>query len=158
TWSLIRQTLRYRPWSVISKGAQALLMAGFSISPPFAAENKALSTTMAPLFGRAYPSERQDISGAQCVVGAVQPARVATSTFSFVNSLKQSEASNQLGLEVGGRAQFGAVSASASAKFFQSAVSSSYSVSSVWLSDYRLPADTMVSPTLTAVGTALKAS
>jgi hypothetical protein len=86
--------------------------------------------------GYAYRSEQGRFPGGACVSGKEDAAGFSRSSFSFDQSLNERDAADQLGLSAGGRAQFGAYTASASARFMRSAVSSTYSVSAVWLSDY----------------------
>ncbi|MEZ0605694.1 hypothetical protein ACAX43_26525 [Paraburkholderia sp. IW21] len=117
-----------------------------------------ITATRSALPGDAYDTDKQDFLGGACVAGSLVPAGTATSSFSFQNSLSQSEAQSQLGIEVGGRAQFGAVSTSAAAKFAQSSTSSQYSISSIWLSDYELPTDRFLYSGLTAAGKSVQSS
>ena len=120
-------------------GPLALISAMACSSRGVATEVNTLSDTKAAILGSAYRSERQDFPGGECITGDTQSAGVATSSFSFQNSLSESEAEKQLEIEAGGRAQFGIAKVSMSAKFAQNSKSSTYSVSSVWMSDYRLP-------------------
>jgi hypothetical protein len=89
--------------------------------------------------GSAYQSEKELFVGQSCVVGNTSSTGAPISTFSFDQSLTESQASNELGFDVGGRARFGVVEASASSRFMRGSVSNQYSVSAVWLSEYRLP-------------------
>ena len=67
----------------------------------------------------------------------------------------QQQARKELGFGAGGRASFGIAEASFSARFARSATSSALSVSSVWLSEYRLPSDTLVNPKHSEIGQAV---
>jgi len=137
--------------------ATIAIIGGFN-DRSYANDINANTSSQAAILGSAYRSERDDFSGAQCVTGDEGSAGISSSTFSFQTALSEAEVSNELGFGAGGRAQFGAVSVSASAKFAQSTVSSDFSVSSVWLSDYRLPVAIIRNPHLTSVGTTLNAS
>lgn len=123
-----------------------------------AQEINANTASQAAILGSAYRTERDDFSGAQCIAGDEVLAGSSSSTFTLQTALSRAEASKELGFEAGGRAEFGVVSVSTLAKFAQSTVSSDFSVSSVWLSDYHLPAKVMTNPHLTTVGAQLNTS
>lgn len=101
--------------------------------------------------GTGYQSEKELFVGT-CVSGDVEEGGKQNSSFSFQQSLSLKEASAELGLGAGGRARFGAVEVSASARFLQNATSNNYSISSVWLSDYYSPVKRLKFKELSAVG------
>jgi len=92
------------------------------------------------LAGYAYSAEKQQFVGNACVKGGLSNAGFTNSSFSFQQSMSESEAAEQLGFSAGGRARFGLTQVSASARFARNSASTKYSVSAIWLSDYLLPA------------------
>src|SRR5262245_47109329 len=84
----------------------------------------------------AFRSEQGHFLGGACITGERGSAGFSRSSFNFDQSLDEHLAADQLGISAGGRAQYGAITASASARFMRSAASSAYSVSAVWMSDY----------------------
>ncbi|MBL8177880.1 MAG: hypothetical protein JNK48_24600 [Bryobacterales bacterium] len=107
------------------------------------------------VLGSAYNSKKEEFPGQSCVTGTPVPTGTAVATFSFDQSLTESQAAQQLGFGAGGRARFGVVEASASAQFMRNSVSSSYSVSAIWVSEYRLPTQKLDAPSPNEVGKAL---
>ena len=128
------------------------------VSPVLAQETReinALTVTRNALVGSAYNSQTQLFIGQGCVTGDTRRSGVSLSSFSFEQSLSQQQARKELGFGAGGRASFGIAEASFSARFARSATSSALSVSSVWLSEYRLPSDTLVNPKHSEIGQAV---
>lgn len=120
-----------------------------------AADIIAATSSRQAILGSAYNSKKQEFAGQSCIAGNSVPTGTATGTFSFDQSLSESQASQQLGFGAGGRARFGAVEASASAQFMRNAASSAYSLSSVWVSEYKLPTQKLNAPKPNEIGRAL---
>lgn len=116
--------------------AMAGLAAGSSAQ---ATDIAALTANRAAQAGYAYNSEKQEFIGNACVKGGLGTGGAQSSSFSFQQTLSETEASEQLGFSAGGRARFGLTTASASARFMRNSTSTRYSVSAVWMSDYNLP-------------------
>jgi hypothetical protein len=127
-------------------------------SASIARDVNALTSDRSPQIGDAYQSEKESFVGQACLGGVRVPTGVATSTFNFEQSLSERQASEQLGFQAGLRARYGVVEGTASARFMKSAVSSAYSISSVWLSEYHLPADKLSSIALSPIGEAVKSN
>lgn len=104
------------------------------------------------ILGSAYKSEQETFPSQACFSGDKISSGAATSTFSFEQSLTEAQASRELGFGAGGRARYGVVEASASARFLKNSISNEYSVSAVWLSEYRLPTDKLSNPKLSPIG------
>jgi len=115
----------------------------------------AATSSRQAILGSAYNSKKQEFAGQSCIAGNSIPTGTATGTFSFDQNLSESQAAEQLGFGAGGRARFGAVEASASAQFMRNAASSAYSVSSVWVSEYKLPTQKLDAPQRNEIGRAL---
>ncbi len=79
----------------------------------------AATSSRQAVLGSAYNSKKQDFVGQSCIVGTPSPTGTATGTFNFTQSLTESQAAEQLGFGVGGRARFGVVEANASAQFMR---------------------------------------
>lgn len=151
-------TINLKAAGFCKTNAIILLSAGILFSAAQAcgaAEISALTSKSAAVLGSAYQSDKELLIGQACLTGTERDAGAAVSTFSFEQSLSESQAAEQLGLEAGGRARFGATEVSASARFLQSTVSNAYSISSVWLSDYQLPVQRLDAPSLTQIGEAV---
>lgn len=116
----------------------------------------AITSNRSALLGSAYLSEKESFVGQQCVTGKTVPAGIAQSTFNFSQTLSKKQAEDELGFSVGGKARFGAVTASAAARSMKSSVSSSYSISSVWLSEYTLPSEKLTNITFSDVGNSVR--
>jgi len=131
---------------------------GTELAPTRAVESAYLgpfTSSRQAILGSAYNSKKQEFAGQSCIAGNSVPTGTATGTFSFDQSLSESQASQQLGFGAGGRARFGAVEASASAQFMRNAASSAYSLSSVWVSEYKLPTQKLNAPKPNEIGRAL---
>jgi hypothetical protein len=131
--------------------ASIILFVAYSSASDIAAN----TANRGALIGSAYQSEKELFVGQNCVSGVSKPTGTQNSTFSFEQSLTQTQAEQQLGFEAGGRARFGVIEASASARFMRAAVSNQFSISAVWLSDYRLPAEKLTEITKSEVGAAV---
>lgn len=101
--------------------------------------------------GTGYQTDKENFVGIG-VTGTSTNVGVAQSTFSFSQSLSEKEAEDELGFSVGGKARFGAYQLSAAAKFARNSISTSYSVSSVWVSDYIFPSKKLIDITKTKIG------
>lgn len=117
---------------------------------------QAATASRSAIPGAAYQSEKETFVGQECITGTVVQQGTQRSAFSFEQSLNEQQASALMGLSAGGRARFGAVEASASARFLKNSTSSKLSVSAIWISDYLLPNKKLTAPTLTAIGTAVR--
>ncbi|HEX7678330.1 MAG TPA: hypothetical protein VF713_09410, partial [Thermoanaerobaculia bacterium] len=115
-----------------------IIAALFHTLQAVASDVDASTANRTAVIGTGYQSEKQLMSG-KCLDASTTWTGQPTSTFNFSQSLTEQQASNELGVSLGGRARFGVVETSATANFMRSAVSNKYSVSAVWLSDYRLP-------------------
>jgi hypothetical protein len=133
----------------------AILWAALLYCPAKAADINAITSSKNALIGSAYRSDRQDFPGEGCVAGDTVSSGTSTSNFTFQNSISETQASKELGLQAGGRARFGVIEASLSANFLQNSVSSAYSVSAIWLSDYVLPTDKLTRTHPSDIGEAL---
>jgi hypothetical protein len=152
-----------RIWTLVSLSAKMVLLIpslfGFAVLSTVQAEGETISASTASrtaILGSAYQSEKQSFAGQACVSGEEVSTGPSLATFSFDQSLTETQAADQLGLSVGGRARFGVVEASASARFMENAVSSKYSVSAVWLSDYRTQSKKLSKVDLTAIGKSVR--
>jgi hypothetical protein len=96
--------------------ANALLYFSLAAIPALSAEIQASTANRTSVVGGGYQSEKQLLVG-QCLTCRPQTTATTTSTFNFAQSLKEQQASSELGLGAGGRARFGAVEVSASASF-----------------------------------------
>lgn len=124
----------------------------------YATEINPNTANMGVTLGAAYDTDREAFIGQGCVAGLLAPTGAAMSTFSFQQSLSEKQAADELGFSAGARVSYGVVTASASAQFMKSSVSTGYSVSAVWLSEYRLPTDTLTKPALSDVGTVVSSN
>lgn len=116
---------------------------------------KAIGAQSVAIPGTGYQTDKMLLTG-ECVTGTVIKAGSSESSFDLSQSLNQTEASDSLGFAMEGRARFGVVEATASARFLRNSVSDKFSLSAVWSSYYRLPAKRLTIPTLTSVGQAVK--
>ncbi len=105
--------------------------------------------------GSGYRSEQESFVG-NCLEGSETFGGKPSGSFTFENSLSEKEASNELGLGMGGRARFGAVKTSAEARFVRNTTSNQYSLSAVWISDYHTPTKQFQFKKLSPVGDAVK--
>ncbi len=108
------------------------------------------------LIGAGYQTEKESLSAQPCLKGITVPSGGSLATFNFDQTLSEKQASDQLGLSAGGRARFGAVETTGSANFMRNAVSNEYSISSVWLSEYKLPADKLSDISYSEIGHQVK--
>ena len=136
--------------------ATAVVLALITPTPSFATDVNAITTSRTSQLGGAYQSEKQAFVGQGCITGTSINTGTPVSTFTFDQALSQTDAQEQLGMEAGGRARFGAVETSAAARFMRSATSSQYSASAVWLSDYKLPTQKLSAPALNDIGQAVR--
>ncbi|MGO8369093.1 hypothetical protein ACC808_11715 [Rhizobium ruizarguesonis] len=120
-----------------------------------AADVSAATASHAAITGDAYDSDRQIFVGQSCIKGHEVKVGATSSTLNFDQHLNEAQVASQLGFAAGGRAQYGAVTASAEARFFRSVKSNDYSVSAVWESEYRLPTTRLIDPSLTVIGSAV---
>jgi hypothetical protein len=133
-----------------------VLASSLPIGGSQATEINAISARRVAVLGSAYRHDREDFPGEACITGDSTPAGTTTSNFTFQNSISENQATKELGLEAGGRSRIDVVEVSASATFLQNSVSSAYSVSSIWISDYVLPTDKLTNRQFTPIGEALK--
>ncbi|NKE71317.1 hypothetical protein [Candidatus Manganitrophus noduliformans] len=130
----------------------AALTCVLSFAVAHAADIASSTATRSALLGGGYQSEKEDLLAQQCVQGTEVFSGSSQATFSFDQALTEQQASEQLGLSAGGRARFGAVETSGSAKFMRSVVSNEYSISAVWLSEYKLPSRKLSAVTRSPIG------
>lgn len=137
----------------------ALLIAALAVPSASAQQTIVASTAnRTAVLGSAYRSEREGLIGQSCVTGTHDTTGTPTSSFNFTQELSEREASSELGFGAGGRARFGVVEASASARFMRASTSTAYSVSAVWLSDYRLPVEKLTGDAkLSPIGNSVRA-
>jgi hypothetical protein len=129
----------------------------FNFAPADGTTISANTANHAADLGYAYQSEKEAVVGSACVKGkANNTSGTPNATFSFDQSLSEQQASKELGVGAGGRARFGVVEASATATFMQNAVSDDYSISGVWLSEYRLPTEILENPSPNEIGTSVR--
>lgn len=134
----------------------ALTLGMLSVSHPGQAATIAAPTAnQTAVVGSGYQSEKELVVG-ECLTGTTVSTGSSTSSFSMEQALTERQASDSLGVSLGGRARFGVVEISAAARFFQSSVSNKFSASAVWESFYYLPVQRLTSPTLTSVGTSVR--
>ncbi len=139
-------------------GMRAFLLAALCISQIGPARGTTIAAaSLNGVLGGAYDSEKEAFVGSSCVAGTLVPTGAATAGFTFDTVLSQSDTARSLGLEIGGRARFSAVQLSAEAKFLKQSVSSRYSLSAVWQSEYKLPTDKLTGETLSPIGTSVRA-
>ncbi|MBZ0144621.1 MAG: hypothetical protein K8F56_13675 [Rhodocyclaceae bacterium] len=122
----------------------------------FGATIQGATANRSAILGGAYQSERENFVGQECMTGTAVTQGTQRSTFSFEQALSEQQASSLMGMSAGGRARFGAIEASASARFVKNSVSNRLSVSAIWMSDYLLPNRKLTAPSLTAVGEAVR--
>lgn len=146
-----------RPSCSVKRGIAGLILCLCLVhSPVYARDVNAITADRSALIGSAYQSDKEHFVGQACVEGNELSSGVTTSTFSFEQSLTEKQAADQLGFQAGGYARYGVVKGEASARFAKSAVSSAYSVSAVWLSDYRLPAQKLEAVKASSIGEVVK--
>jgi hypothetical protein len=96
--------------------------------PSTAYESKAV-------LGKGYDTKKEQFVG-DCVTGDVEYVGAQESSINFERSLSQEETSNMFGFSVGGKARYGMISGSASAKFARESQADSYSESTVYMALY----------------------
>jgi hypothetical protein len=121
-----------------------------------AATIQAATANRSGIPGSAYQSEKENVVGQECITGSIVTQGTQRSTFSFEQILSEQQAASLMGLSAGGRARFGVVEASASARFMKNSSSNKLSVSAVWMSDYLLPNKKLTAPTLTSLGSSVR--
>jgi hypothetical protein len=118
----------------------------------YATEIQTSSLNGSSNLGGAYSSTSEKLIGAECMTGTHANSGISIARFDLTQALSEKEASKLLGLEAGGRARFGAVEASAFAKFLKNSVSTSQSTSAIWMSEYVLPRVRLLEPQLNEIG------
>ncbi len=96
-----------------------------------------------------------DLPAGECLTGAIEEAGVSNSSIDFTQDISREELSKELNFDAGGRAKIGAGDVSASAKFFRSTVSSSFSLVSIYTASYAFKNQILSQPTLTTKGNEL---
>ena len=88
------------------------------------------------VLGKGYDTLEERFTG-ECVTGTTQYVGTAEGILNFDRSLSQEETAKSLGFGIGGRARYGVVEASASARFASSSTSSAYSEATVYSAEYK---------------------
>ena len=108
-----------------------------------------------PQLGSSYDFDREIFIGGGCVQGKIVHDGISHATFSFDQTLSKKAVEDQLGFTIGGKARFGTVNVSTAATFMKNSISSAYSISAVWLSEYHLPSDLLEEVDTSSVGNRL---
>src|ERR1700730_9161802 len=116
-------------------------------------EIQAATANKAAVLGSAYDRRKELFVGQACIQGTSQSTGASSVELHLDAALSQRDMSSMLGLDVDGRARYGAVAASRSAHFLRDASSTAFSVSAIWSSQYSLPPSILTNPTKSAIGT-----
>ncbi len=117
------------------------------------------STTLKPLLGQGYSSQRQTFHGL-CIQNSDKESQFSgaqTTTASFDQTMGQNNLEKELGFQVGGKVRFGVGEASAGAQFQTASSSSGTSLVTIYKADYKYKSERIGTHVLTGVGSSIPA-
>lgn len=120
-------------------------------------EIQSASRTEKAVLGEGY-NLKEEVFAGECVLGTPQYVGTQEANINFQRSMSTTELADSLGFSIGGKARYGLISASMSAKFASESFSSDYSEIMIYSARYKFKNAKLNYTGLTPVGERAKGS